>query len=89
MAFALKLTRYYESIAFKDEVKYFSQSIDVLNKRDFSTLILLTDGSDPDEVDVSITLKEAKEKRIFLMKHIKTKNISVEIVEFPEVTPDD
>lgn len=77
MAFAIKVTDH-------DTVRYYSQTIITLNDGFFSDLILLTDGVDQDEVDISRTLIQAEEK-LEKVKAQLASSLKAKVVEFPEV----
>jgi hypothetical protein len=77
MAFAIKVTE-------QNKVRYYSQTIITLNDGYFNDLILLTEGVDQEEVDISRTLIQAEEK----LEKIKVQlapTLKAKIVEFPEV----
>lgn len=77
MAFAIKVTS-------QDRVRYYSQTIITINDGYFNDLILLTEGVDQEEVDISRTLIQAEEK----LEKIKLQlapTLKAKIVEFPEV----
>jgi hypothetical protein len=79
MAFAIKITDTQEGI-----FKYYSQTITTLKGDIFSEIILLTDGVDSDEVDISKTLIEAEKKIDMIKKHFLQGVLKAKIVEFPE-----
>lgn len=81
MAFAIKVTQ-------KDKVRYYSQTIITLNDGFFSDLILLTDGVEKDEVDISRTLVQA-EKKLERIQAQLASTLKAKVVEFPEVTEND
>lgn len=64
--------------------RFFSQSIETLTKKGITHLILLTDGSDPEEVHTDETLVEAEKTLEFLEK--ENKYFVFKIVEYPEGT---
>ena len=67
-------------------VRYYSQTIETLvDGAGLDQMVLLTNGEDPEEVDLSSTLIEAEKKLEELTINKKYKNIvSLKIVEFPE-----
>jgi hypothetical protein len=79
MAFAIKITDTQEGT-----YKYYSQTITRLKGDIFSEIILLTDGVDSDEVDISKTLIEAEKKIDMIKKHFLQGVLKAKIVEFPE-----
>jgi len=81
MAFAIKITA-------NNETMYYSQTIVTIGGDRFSDLILLTNGKDPEEVDVSRTLIQAEEKLETVQQHISGRLVA-KIVEFPEVIDND
>lgn len=81
MAFAIKISSV-------DQVMYYSQTITTIGGDQFSDIILLTNGKDPEEVDVSRTLIQAEEKLEVVQQHISGKLVA-KIVEFPEVIEHD
>lgn len=94
MSFAIKLIsnkidEYGVKTIFKE--KYYSQTIERLLATDFEKLILLCDGEDPDEIDLSFTLLEAETKLEEIKPLINTRVkpgkpfVSAKIVEYPEV----
>jgi len=77
MPFAIKLTH-------RSTVKYYSQTITTMDQDDFTEIILLTDGKDAEEVDVSRTLVQAEKKLEQIIKYVPDK-VEAKIIEFPEV----
>ena len=66
----------------ENNVRYFSQSIESVTNKGLKNLILLCDGNDPGEVNVSDTLIEAEEKLNVLRKQVKYSVFK--IIEYPE-----
>lgn len=93
MPFAIKLeiTKNYYDNQPENLIRYYSQTIETLvNGVGLDQMILLTDGEDPEEVDLSSTLIEAEKKLKELTGNKKYKNIlSLKIVEYPEIQKED
>jgi hypothetical protein len=62
--------------------KYFCQKLDVFTKKGIESTIVITDGKNLDEIDLSSTLVEA-EKKVQLLKKIN-KHYVFKIIEYPE-----
>jgi hypothetical protein len=77
------------------DTRYYSQTIEKLLPNGFEKLILLCDGKDPDEVDVSDTLIDAEKKASQILPMISNRIrpgkpfVSVKIVEYPEYAHND
>lgn len=80
MAFAIKITDVQSGV-----YRYYSQTIIRLKGDSFSDIVLLTDGEDLDEVDVSKTLVEAEKKIDEVKKHFLQGILKAKIIEFPEI----
>lgn len=80
MAFAIKITNIQEGI-----VRYYSQTIMTIKGDTFLDIVLLTDGKDYDEVNVSKTLLEAEKKIDEIKKHFLQGILKAKIIEFPEI----
>lgn len=87
MPFAIKLElKPFDLTTELNSVRYYCQTLETLNDGvGLTEMVILTDGKDPEEVDVSSTLVEAEKKLERLTANKKYKNIlSLKIVEFPE-----
>lgn len=87
MPFAIKFISQTDSN--KPIVRYYSQTIETLTNKGIDQLILVTDGSDPVEVDISKTLIEAEFKLGKIMNKIPAQLLKLKVVEFPEDDPND
>jgi len=95
MPFAIKLIKYHEGMNVVEDEKYYSQTITTLTKKGFEKTIIVADANFPEEVDVSSTLKEAENKRKFIMRNFYKgfafvrANMEFKIVEYPEYVEND
>jgi len=62
--------------------RYYAQTIETITNKGINRLIILCDGSDPEEVDLSETLIEAEEKIKEL--RLEVKYYVFKIIEYPE-----
>jgi len=79
MAFAIKISaprkkdvnifRQCEEFSFID--RYFAQTIESITNKGIESILILCDGDDPEEVDLSDTLIEAEEKLDIIRKIAK------------------
>lgn len=89
MPFAIKVElKPFDLATSENNIRYYSQTIEVLDQSvGLSRIVILTNGKDLDEVDVSSTLIEAEKKLQELINNKKYKNVlSLSIVEFPEAS---
>lgn len=96
MGFAIKITK-------ENETRYFSQVVESLSGLGFNKMVLLADGSDPDEVDISRTLVQAEKKLELVNDALRVPDArsafdhnndsffppTAKIVEYPEVNDND
>lgn len=80
------------AIRYKDPklgIRYYSQTIESLHSTEgIKEIVLLTDGRDPDEVDVSRTLVEAENKLYSIVLRYP-EALHLKVVEFPEPEEND
>lgn len=85
MPFAIKVIKEHDEGLSKNKTteRYYSQTLETLGRNGFEKLVLLTDGSEPDEIDISRSLEEAEVKATLIKSSIRSKFVYTKVVEYP------